>query len=207
MLAALATAGAPDYSGQVRSVVRPQPRTVRPSEDEARRCLGCGDLSLRWVLTCALDVGLRYDTAQSLTPRHLATGQIVTTTKRGRVVTLPITPRLRNLLDLAGAREGEEDCRITDLLNNRRQIQGQATIRERWQRWKKQAGLPPGLYIHDLRRDTAHRVYAVTHDVRQVQAVLGHASPRTTLEYLHDAAPKADHEAINQATIRESKCA
>jgi integrase len=146
---------------------------------------------------------LRHQTAVALTPRKLESGSIVTTTKGGRVVVLPVTPRIEVLVRVANARKGEEDCRFVDLLNNRRMVQGVHTIQERWCRWKKQAGLPPGLRIHDLRRDAAHRLYAACHDVRQVQGMLGHVNPITTLRYLHIAAPQASAEAVQQALITE----
>ncbi len=203
MLDALAAVGAPKLSQLVPRVCRPEPRTVRPTEDEARRCLSCGDLGLRWVVTCALDIGLRHKTAEALTPRHLESGLIVTATKRGRVVRLPVTPRLRLLVALARVQPGEEDCRFIDLLNNRRAVQGSNTIGERWVRWKLQAGLPPGLHIHDLRRDAAHRVYAACHDIREVQGLLGHERPITSLQYLHIAGAQVSGENINKSLIEE----
>ena len=119
------------------------------------------------------------------------------------MVVLPVTPRIAELARLARVQSGEEDCRFIDLLNNRRMVQGSRTIHERWRRWKKQAGLPIGLRIHDLRRDAAHRLYAACHDVRQVQGMLGHVNPITTLRYLHIAAPQASAEAVSQALIPE----
>jgi integrase len=138
-----------------------------------------------------------------LTPRHLLSGLIVTATKRGRVVTLPITPRIAALARLARVQPGEEDCRFIDLLNNRRAVQGENTITERWVRWKKQAGLPPELHIHDLRRDAAHRVYAASKDVRQVQGLLGHERPITTLQYLHIASPQVEAASVSRSLVEE----
>lgn len=140
----------------------------------------------------------------------MLTGQIVTATKRGRVIAVPVTPRLRALWNLAMPREGEEDVRMVDLLNDRRMVQGRHTIGERWQRWKKQVGLPPNLHIHDLRRDAAHRAYAACGDVREVQGMLGHQSPMTTLVYLFLANPKVANSTIDRsliATEKESVCA
>ena len=137
----------------------------------------------------------------------LMSGAIVTHTKRGRVVTVPVTPRLRALVEIARPVVGEEDVRFIDLLNNRRSVQGKQTMAERWWRWKKQAGLPAGLHIHDLRRDAAHRVYAASHDVRQVQGMLGHESPVTSLRYLHLAAPQVSNETITASLLKEGKCA
>lgn len=93
--------------------------------------------------------------------------------------------------------------RFVDLLNNRVVVQGSQTIGQRWQRWKKQAGLPRGLRLHDLRRDCAHRVYAASGDVRQVQGLLGHESPVTSLRYLHMAAPVVEPSSVAAALLRE----
>ena len=133
----------------------------------------------------------------------LRTGQIVTSTKWGRVVTVPITPRLRQLIAIARPVEGEDDVRFIDLLNNRRLVQGKHTIHERWQRWKKQAGLPVGLHLHDLRRDAANRVYAATGDLREVQGMLGHSTITTTLDYLYQTAPKVKESSITASLIQE----
>jgi integrase len=133
----------------------------------------------------------------------LATGEIVTVTKRGRVVKLPITPRIAALAALSRPTALSQDCRYIDLLNNRVVVQGKSTMNERWNRWKKQAGLPPDLRIHDLRRDLAHRLYKTSGDVRQVQGALGHESPITTMRYLHLAAPEVQPSAISQALIQE----
>jgi integrase len=131
----------------------------------------------------------------------LLTGHIVTHTKRGRVVTVPVTPRLRLLIDLAVPMVGEEDVRFVDLLNGRRLIQGKQTINERWWRWKKIARLPDELHIHDMRRDAAHRVYLASRDLRQVQGMLGHESPMTTVRYLHLASPTVSDEAVAGSLI------
>jgi integrase len=146
---------------------------------------------------------MRRGTAERLTPRHLASGRIVTATKRGRTLVLPITPRLQALAKLARASDDDADLRFIDLLNNRRVIQGSQTMLERWRRWKKQVGLPTNLRPHDLRRDFAHRAYAACHDVREVQGALGHESPITTLRYLHIAAPQMAESTVHNSLIEE----
>lgn len=44
--------------------------------------------------------------------------------------------------------------------------------------------LPPGVTMHSLRHRFATRAYAVATDLLTVQALLGHASPSTTLRYV-----------------------
>jgi integrase len=107
-------------------------------------------------------------------------------------------------MQVARPQVGEEDVRVIDLLNNRRMVQGAQTIGQVWQQWKKQAGLPRDLRIHDLRRDAAHRAYEVCKDVREVQGMLGHERPVSTLHYLHQAAPQVKTTTINQSLITEA---
>jgi integrase len=137
----------------------------------------------------------------------LMSGKIVTRTKRDNVVTVPVTPRLRLLIEIAAPRLGEEDIRFIDLLNNRRMVQGNHTIEERWNRWKQQAGLPPGLRIHDLRRDAAHRAYEASHDLREVQGLLGHASLQTTLHYLFLKVPQVSSKTIAASLVDTTEAA
>ena len=53
-------------------------------------------------------------------------------------------------------------------------------------RLKRRLGITRKLTPHDLRRTTARQVYAITRDLRTVQALLGHAELSTTLWYLQD---------------------
>src|SRR5581483_12509624 len=57
---------------------------------------------------------------------------------------------------------------------------------KQWKFLKKRLGIRPELRIHDLRRTLAEDVWNATHDIRAVQAQLGHRSPTTTARYLAD---------------------
>jgi integrase len=46
------------------------------------------------------------------------------------------------------------------------------------------AGISPGYTLHDLRRTIARELWDATRDLREVQSLLGHSSPKTTLHYL-----------------------
>jgi integrase len=52
------------------------------------------------------------------------------------------------------------------------------------QRGLELAGLPPDYTFHDLRRTMAEKAYAVTHDLRVVQSLLGHDALYSTAYYL-----------------------
>lgn len=51
---------------------------------------------------------------------------------------------------------------------------------------KRSLGITRKLTPHDLRRTTARNVYALTRDLRTVQALLGHSDLPTTMWYLQD---------------------
>jgi len=57
-------------------------------------------------------------------------------------------------------------------------------IRREWSRAVKRAAVPK-IRFHDLRHSTATRLIRSDVDVRTVQAILGHASLKTTERYLH----------------------
>ena len=53
-----------------------------------------------------------------------------------------------------------------------------------WQRLKHVLGVRPELHIHDLRRHAAEGMWSATHDLRKVQAFLGHRTITATARYL-----------------------
>jgi site-specific recombinase XerC len=78
----------------------------------------------------------------------------------------------------------------------------QLALQRRWWEWKQRCGVRPGLRVHDLRRSLARRVYAASHDLRQVQALLTHASLTSTLWYLDGGQPQIEDTTLEQATER-----
>jgi integrase len=57
-----------------------------------------------------------------------------------------------------------------------------------------QIGITRRITLHDLRRTTAVGMLRLTHDVRDVQAILGHRSLQSTIWYLdHDLRPVPRH--------------
>ena len=83
---------------------------------------------------------------------------------------------------------------------------------KQWKALKKRAGIRPELRIHDLRRTLAEDVWNATHDLRAVQAQLGHRSPTTTARYLADRITLQDLKPILRKvqqlrTLRETETA
>lgn len=63
------------------------------------------------------------------------------------------------------------------------------SINGRWQRLKKRAGVRREITPHDLRRTTAIALYEVSHDLRAVQQLLGHATLHSAVHYVAHADP------------------
>ncbi len=83
---------------------------------------------------------------------------------------------------------------------------------KQWKALKKRAGIRVELRIHDLRRTLAEDVWNATHDLRAVQAQLGHRSPTTTARYLADRITLQDLKPILRKvqqlrTLRETETA
>lgn len=69
-------------------------------------------------------------------------------------------------------------------------------LRLGWRQLLDEVGITRHIVPHDLRRTTAVGMLNATHDVRDVQALLGHRTLQSTLWYLdHDLFP------VNRATL------
>ena len=75
------------------------------------------------------------------------------------------------------------------------------TITRVWYRIRRKAGLPANVRIHDLRHTYASRLVSRGRSLYEVQQLLGHADPRTSLRYAH-LSMKAKQEAAQAAAFR-----
>ena len=75
------------------------------------------------------------------------------------------------------------------------------TITRVWYRIRRKAGLPDNVRIHDLRHTYASRLVSRGRSLYEVQQLLGHADPRTSLRYAH-LSMKAKQEAAQAAAFR-----
>lgn len=138
---------------------------------------------LRCLVLLCHDCGLRARTALQCGPENYNTSAqtITTITKRGLSVTVPVSARLARVLVLAttGGSFVAALAGVTAV--------SYSAARAAYVRLCQDAGLPPGYQLHDLRRTVARELYAATGSIQQVQALLGHDSPKTTLSYICDA--------------------
>jgi len=146
----------------------------------------------RLWLTLTLNTALRRSDVLRLAPRHVDTENrtiTITQKKTGDPVTIPINDTLLQLLN--GAPGDPTDNSTPYLTRWHGRPVSKDSVATWWKLLRRRAGIPPGqsLTPHDLRRTTAALVFEKTqHDIRAVQALLGHRSLSSTLRYLgpHD---------------------
>jgi integrase len=102
--------------------------------------------------------------------------------------TLPVTPAIAQVIEKLPPGTDRQEPIVNVLRGHRPGNQPGPNPRftKQWKALKKRAGIRPELRIHDLRRTLAEDVWNATHDLRAVQAQLGHRSPTTTARYLAD---------------------
>lgn len=157
-----------------------------------------------WLLLCS-DLAIRSGTAAKITPENYdaATGNLTFTTKYGSKMTLPVTHELRVIF---AGREFEQNVPYVAQLPRgaytthhgvTRELKPlgrmiQASLQHEFARLRRRLGITRKLTAHDFRRTTAVAIYEQTHDLRKVQAALGHAELNSTAWYLdHNLTPVA----------------
>lgn len=153
-----------------------------------------------FVLLCA-DLAIRSGTVTKLAPQHYdpAAEQLTFVTKLGEKLTLPVTAEVAIALNACDLSNPEPFIRQLWRLQpgNAHPQQGTATTRSQhltllaaFARLRKSIGIDRHITPHDLRRTAAVAMYRHTHNLRAVQALLGHRSLPATVWYLdHDMEP------------------
>lgn len=185
-------AGAPaTVSDAVPRIHQPQPRTTIATDEERRQILEAASPALRFFLLLCADLGLRHRTAASISISNYNPDlRALSFYTKGHVhQTLPVTAQIAGAIE-ALPRDADRLAPIVNLLRGKNRPgtrPGQKPrFTKQWKALKKRAGIRPDLRIHDLRRTLAEDVWNATHDLRAVQAQLGHRSPTTTARYLAD---------------------
>jgi integrase len=201
--------GAPKLDSHVPKLLTPRPRNVIANRDTIETILDAATLELRLFLLLCSDLAIRSGTAAKISPRQYdkATGFLRFTTKKDAHLGLPVTAEIADILntcDLQSTVPFVTQLRQRIRPNRANQQAGyilNATqLRHQFRRLRERLNLPKRIIPHDLRRTTAVALYKQTHDLRQVQALLGHRSLQSTIWYLDH-----DLEDVDLATLEAIK--
>jgi integrase len=159
---------------------RPAPRPVTVDADTIGNILSLATPAMQLFVLLCHDCALRSGTAAKIRWANINGDRTMLTarTKRGAVTRVPISGRLRAVLDACP----EGDAPLLALLSGHSLTPNGA--RAAWHRLLKKSGVPDIYRPHDLRRTVAEQAYKITGDLRVVQTLLGHDSLKSTLTYL-----------------------
>lgn len=211
--------GAPKLDEHIRRYPGVRPRNVVARREEVDALLAAAPDGLRlWLLLCS-DLAIRSGTAARLNSRDYDpdTAYLRFTTKHHARVSLPVTEEIRALL-------GQCDLDnpipfIRQLWQRGRSAQNRplgphfdtgGTLRKHFRALCATLGITRHITPHDMRRASAVAMLEYTHDVRDVQALLGHRNLNATLWYLdHDLRPikRSTLEIIKRPAWREEHTA
>lgn len=110
--------------------------------------------------------------------------------KGGKLVTLPITPTIREILWPLRGHHPDYVFTYVAVRTHRQWVKGRrypvtlAGLRAHWNRLRKAAGVT-GFRFHDFRHDLATKALRETGNLKLVQRMLNHADIRHTLRYAH----------------------
>lgn len=171
-------------------------RGVTVERDVRERLLVAAPPHLRLYLLLCSDLAIRSGTAVRIAPCHYdRASQTLTFKTKGQVcVNLPVTQRIATLFNVALEFESDSpDTPFVQLLGGNQGEWKQHAYGRQLKALKQRLGITQDFTSHDLRRSTAREVYNITHDLRQVQAVLGHTNLSSTYHYLqpHITSPSA----------------
>lgn len=162
---------------RVPKVAHPHARTQIATKEECEMALAYARPALRLTLMLAMDSGLRYREATTLSPHNWNREEhmLTVTSKPDKGRTVPASSRVETIL---AALKGS-NAYVQQLQPHK----GKGTIRAQWTRLRKRLGITH-LNLHDFRRTIATRVYTKTKDLRVVQALLGHENLSSTVVYI-----------------------
>jgi integrase len=155
-----------------------------------------------FILLCS-DLAIRAGTTAIINAENYNKnrGELRFDTKKAETVTLPVTAEIRKMLDRCSMETSEPFVRQLWRAERSRKRQGGRPLEREtgnqgniltheFQRLKNKLGITRRITPHDLRRTTAVAMFEQTHDIRDVQSLLGHRSLQSTIWYLdHDLRP------------------
>lgn len=186
--------GAPKLNDLLVKRQGPRPRNKVVERDALDRLLAAAPPHLRLLILLCSDMAMRSGTASRVGPDDWSPErqEFRFETKFGTKQTLPATAEIAELIGKCSMESQQSFVRQLWPRNNPETpaVVAAASLRQQYGALAKRLNLDRGTRLHDLRRTTAVAVLKHTHDLRDVQAVLGHRSLVSTLWYLdHDLRP------------------
>lgn len=192
----------------VIKLTRESKRTRRLQEGEAERLLPQCGAHLRAVVEAALETGMRRGEILGLrwADVQLAKGEIrlapsATKTRTGR--TIPISARLRSILDLRRRDPADEEHPPTARVFGNEIGQRVGSIKTAWNAACRRARIED-LHFHDLRREAGSRWLEGGVPLQTVRDWLGHTSVAQTSTYLASTL-HTQHEAMRRFDERRGQ--
>ena len=194
-----------------RPVTKEAPRSRRLQGDEGDRLLAACGASLRPIVECALETGMRRGEILSLQWRDvdldrqvLVNGQMVNrpeirlrsgNTKTRTMRVIPVSSRLRPILDLRRHdAAGEPHAPDAYVFGHQQTGEKMTSLKTAWATAMARATIDD-FHFHDLRREAASRWLDARIRLNVVSRLLGHATVTQTSTYLA-CALAAEHDAI-----------
>ena len=138
----------------------------------------------RKALACILFTAYRVSDVRLLGRRHVREDRgrhvlTVTQTKTGQPVTVPVLDLLRDEL-------GPDYNQIIWILNAHGAPYSAKSFSQRFSKWARDAGLPPGYSAHGLRKSVGSILAELGMSEDVIMSALGHSSPAEARTYIVD---------------------
>lgn len=138
----------------------------------------------RAMLAVLFSTGVRVSELTAMNRSDIKEGNRITVFgKRGKYRLVMLSPAARERLDIY-LRTRTDTCPalFTDVYGRKRLTVRMVQIMVKTYAWH--VGLPDGVHTHTIRHSFAVEAMRNNADIREVQVLLGHASPKTTAIYL-----------------------
>jgi integrase len=172
-------------------LAEPQERVRELSEHEAAKLMAAARCDLAPFFAFARASGLRLrECLLKWNEVDLPGRQIRKVGKGGKIVTVPITATIREILWPLRGHHPEHVFTYEAQRTRDGRVKGErhpltySGVKIAWRRLRKRAGVV-GFRFHDFRHDLGTKVLRVTGNLKLVQRLLNHASIKTTTRYAH----------------------
>jgi len=189
--------GAPKLDELITRQAGLRPRNVTATDEERELLLNRLPTHLRLKLLLCSDTAIRSGTVPRLGPNNYdpVKRELHFTTKMGERLTLPVTAEISDLLAQCSMKS---EAPFVQQLWMKGHTKGPAPkpgaqtnpFGKQFAKCRRELGIARKLTFHDFRRTTAVAMLEATRDIRDVQALLGHRTLKSTIWYLdHDLRP------------------